>query len=76
MRPLYKGEVMRQIIDGYDVYVVEFDTLPERPIIWTFEDEKPYALALGHALRTGVITEPGKYGIHKPMSYSIFTIKE
>lgn len=72
---------MLQTVDGYEVFVVEFDTLPELPITWEKEEEKSFALALGAALVTGVITEPGKYGIHipadeKPMLYSIFEIKE
>jgi len=72
---------MRQIIDGYDVFVVDLDTMPELPITWNTEEEKPYALALAAAIQQGVITEPGKYGIHipsddQPLLYSIFTIKE
>lgn len=54
---------MHQSITGHDVYVVEFDTLPELPITFANEDEQPYALALAQAIQTGTITEPGKYGI-------------
>ena len=72
---------MLQTIDGYTVFVVEFDTMPELPITWTTKEEKPYALALDRAINDKVITEPGKYGIHipadtKPMLYSIFAIQE
>lgn len=72
---------MRQNIDGYDVYVVDFATMPELPITWKTDEEKPFAQALQAAIRDGVITEPGKYGIHipadnKPTLYSIFTIIE
>jgi hypothetical protein len=72
---------MLQTINGLDVYVVDFDTLPETPITYATPEEKPYAAALGAALATGVVTEPGKYAIHvlsdgEPLRYSIFTIKE
>lgn len=74
---------MRQMIQGYDVFVVDFETMPELPITWNADkpEEKPYALALAAAIHTGVITEPGKYGIHipsndEPMLYTIFTITE
>lgn len=72
---------MRQTIDGYDVFVVDFDAMPMLPITWKTLEEAPYAIALETAIRDGVITEPGKYGIHipaddKPQMYTIFTIKE
>lgn len=72
---------MLQNIDGRDVYVVEFDTMPSLPISWSTEEEKPYALALAHAIHTAVITKPGKYGLYissldYPMLYSAYTIKE
>jgi hypothetical protein len=54
---------MIQEVDGKEVYVVEFDTMPELPIYWRTDEEKPYALALATAIHTGTITEPGKYGI-------------
>lgn len=41
--------------------------------------EFTYAAALTHAIQTGIITEPGKYGIHlKPgtLEYVIYTIIE
>jgi hypothetical protein len=71
---------MYQTIDGYYVFVVDFETMPKLPINWKTEEEKPYALALAIAIHEGVITEPGKYGIHipaddKPMLYSIFAIE-
>ncbi len=54
---------MLQVIEDRLVYVVEFDTMPELPI--TGEGyERPYAEALTAAIREGLITEPGKYGVH------------
>lgn len=72
---------MRQHIDGYDCFVVDFDTMPKLPITYANDEEKPYALALAAAITDGVITKPGKYGIHipaddKPMLYSVFVIHE
>lgn len=52
-----------QTVDGKQVFVVDFDTMPELPIRWANETEKPYAMALGSAIATGVITDPGKYGV-------------
>ena len=54
---------MLQIVDGQEVFVVEFDTMPALPITWNTPEEKPYALALQAAIQDGVITEPGKYGL-------------
>lgn len=54
---------MLQTIDGREVYVVEFDTMPELPITGV-GDEIPYARALTAAIAEGLITEPGKYGVH------------
>lgn len=56
---------MLQTVDGQEVYVVEFDTIPKLPITHNADrpEEKPYALALAAAIHDGVITEPGKYGI-------------
>lgn len=73
---------MLQTIQGCEVFVVDFNTMPDLPITWSTEAEKPYALALGAAISTGVITEPGKYGIHvtdttaDPLEYTIYTITE
>lgn len=98
---------MMQVIDGKTVYVVEFDTMPELPIIGMTENEAQqawyrkfvekvtgrlyllphhgtgnYARALTDAIETGVITEPGKYGIHinfttkTRWNYNIFKIIE
>jgi len=53
-----------QNIDGIDVYVVDFDTLPQLPITWDDEEEKPYAQALDIAIRGRLVAEPGKYAIH------------
>lgn len=55
---------MFQKIHGLDIYVVEFDVMPELPITWATEDERPYALALARALHNGTISKPGKYGIY------------
>lgn len=76
---------MHQKIDGKNLYIVEFDTMPELPITGLTEAEATYekimdrvkgilrtdrvrngryAQALDLAIRGGVITKPGKYGIH------------
>lgn len=73
---------MLQIVDGREVYVVEFDTVPELPITWNSDEEEPYAKALHAAIENGLITEPGKYGIHVETSegpmpiYNIYHINE
>lgn len=76
---------MLQTVDGTEVFVVDLNALPKLPITWSNAEEEPYAKALDHALRTGVITEPGKYGIELEHSksradphshYSIHRIKE
>ena len=72
---------MLQTVDGYDVFVVDFDTMPELPITWNNSEEEPYAKALQAAIQDGVIKEPGKYGIQikhaSPLTtYTIHTIKE
>ena len=91
---------MHQKLDGKNVYVVDFDTMPELPIHGLTEAEAvfeklldrvggyfrsnrrytgDYAKALDDAIRTGVITEPGKYAIHlvrKTNSYEIFRVIE
>lgn len=54
---------MLQTVAGREVFVVDFDTMPELPITGVGEEE-PYARALTAAIEDGVITEPGKYGIH------------
>lgn len=71
-----------QMVDDKIVYVVDFDTMPDLPITGT-DVERPYADALTEAIRTGVISEPGKYGIHVdftnfPLTFnwSAFKIKE
>lgn len=70
---------MLQTVDGLDVYVVDFDTMPPLPITWDTAEEKPYAEALDNAIRSKMITEPGKYGIRLvptglAMKYMIFKI--
>jgi hypothetical protein len=54
---------MLQTIQGREVYVVEFDTVPDLPITWNTPEEEPYARALHIAIEGGLITEGGKYGI-------------
>ena len=54
---------MLQTIDGREVYVVDFNTIPATPITGVGKEE-PYAIALTAAIDGGLITEPGKYGIH------------
>jgi len=53
---------MIQIIDDKAVYVVEFTSMPELPIVGTGMDQY-YAQALTSAIRQGIIKYPGKYGI-------------
>lgn len=86
---------MYQVIKGVPVYVVEFDTMPEMPITRLTAGEfaykvltagniimQPrisYAIALTNAIETGVITEPGKYGIHLvpgTYNYEIYKVEE
>lgn len=72
---------MLQVIHGITLYIVDFDTMPELPITWSTEEERPYALALARAIHNGTITEPGKYGIavhesEDKLDFSIWTIKE
>jgi len=72
---------MLQTVDGREVYVVEFDTMPKLPITWETDEEEPYALCLARAIHDEVITEPGKYGIEVKHDkdgklYSIYQIKE
>lgn len=96
---------MLQTIAGKLVYVVEFDTMPELPIVGLTEQEKgytsilkrlvgnlngllatatgltdsKYAQVLTAAIISGVITEPGKYGLyidHKTQNWEAFKIIE
>lgn len=54
---------MLQVIGNRKVYVIDFDVMPELPITWESEEERPYAKALQAAIETNVIDQPGKYGI-------------
>lgn len=72
---------MLQTVDGREVYVVEFDTMPELPITWMTQEEEPYARALAAAIHNKVVTEPGKYGVHIDHDadgkfYKIYRIEE
>ncbi len=72
---------MLQTIQNRLVYVVEFNAMPKMPITWNTEEEKPYAIAFTSAIRSGIITAPGKYGIHLETkkdkdTYNIFKIIE
>jgi hypothetical protein len=66
---------MLQIVDDREVFVVDFDTMPELPITWITFEERPYAEALQDAIQHKIITEPGKYGIaiEKPLAPNVFT---
>ncbi len=69
---------MIQIVEGIPVYVVDLDTMPELPIVGTGIDQY-YAEALTDALRNGVVTKPGKYGIYINWhidTYQVFEIRE
>lgn len=74
---------MLQTVDGKEVYVVEFDTMPKLPITHSTEEEKPYALALARAIHNKIITEPGKYGIEivehedlRATEYQVYKVEE
>lgn len=68
---------MLQVLQGEQMYVVEFDGMPELPITYSTEEEAPYAMALTLAIQWGVITEPGKYGIRVGDGrYDIFLLLE
>lgn len=75
---------MLQTVDGRpNVYVVDFDTMPELPITWDEPEEELYARALHASIANEVITEPGKYGIVVTesrysgiLAYDIFKIEE
>lgn len=68
---------MLQTIDGIPVYVVDIQEMPELPIKAHNLEEAPYALALEVAIRDGVITEPGKYGILvEGTNFNIYRIQE
>lgn len=74
---------MLQTVDGREVYVVDFDTMPELPITWETPEEEPYARCLTAVIEDKVITEPGKYGIEVKYDkeenekfYSVYRIEE
>lgn len=73
---------MLQTIDDHEVFVVEFSGWPvDLPITWETEEERPYAIALDSAIKAGIVTAAGKYGIHVTengdrLTYNIFAIKE
>lgn len=65
-----------QIVDGIPLYIV---VLPENPISLLpirYDDpiEKLYANALEIAIREGIVTEAGKYGIHIDFANNNWTI--
>lgn len=67
---------MLQTVDGVEnVYVVDLKTMPRLPITWVRSEEAPYAMALDHVIRTGQITEPGKYGFTLDASAHNLTYK-
>jgi len=71
---------MLQVIGGREVFVVEFDTMPELPITGEGR-EHHYAMALTAAIRDGIVTEPGKYGVyiqtaHDRTVYGVYRITE
>jgi len=73
---------MLQTVAGRQVYVVNFTGWPlDLPITWETEEERPYAVALTSAIKAGIVTAAGKYGIHLEHkngkdTYSIFQIIE
>ena len=74
---------MLQKIDGRDVFVVELTGFPVEnlPITWNTEEERPYAIALDSAIKSGIVRSAGKFGIHvtesaEALTYNIYAIKE
>lgn len=68
---------MLQTIDGIPVYVVDIQEMPELPITAHNLEEAPYALALEAAIRDGIITDPGKYGIRlEGTNYIVYLVQE
>lgn len=71
---------MLQKVAGKDVFVADLKELPPLPL--TYEDTpelKPYAWALETAIRTGLITGPGKYGVEineDDMTWNVYLIIE
>lgn len=65
---------MLQNIQGINMFVVEFDTIPELPITATTDSEAIYAIALQRAIVDGTITEGGKYGITVDLNTMTWTI--
>jgi hypothetical protein len=76
-----KGLEMIQFVEDQLVYIVDFDTMPNLPIVGT-GIEQYYAEALTDALKNGKITEPGKYAISidwtfgSERKYTIFKVIE
>lgn len=72
---------MLQEIEGRNVFVVD---LPENPIsLLPITDNSgepklaPYVWALNVAIRQGIVTEPGKYGIEvSATDWNIYAINE
>lgn len=55
---------MFHVIDGKKLYVVDLVEEPARPIQSGGDPVLlPYAIALEHALKDGIVKVPGKYGI-------------
>lgn len=73
---------MFQTVDHLEVYVVEFTDAPVNSLpIHDGGDRmlRPYADALDTAIRNGVITKPGKYGVHIDTDtnrWNVFAINE
>lgn len=69
---------MLQTMNGKQVYIVDFGSMPELPITAETDEEKPYAAALTGAIQTRVITKPGKYAIHldKDDHYEIYAVAD
>lgn len=66
-----------QIVDGREVFVVDLKEIPELPIRWENEEEKPYARVLAMAIMSGVIVFPGKYALEVTGSHwNVWNVEE
>lgn len=67
---------MIQIIEGTPMFVVEFETVPEKenlPFASVGVLEQVYANALTDAIDKGDISKPGTYAIHLEDPMGVFT---
>jgi len=66
-------------VNGKQLYVVHLDEIPDLPITGEGYVQKQYAGALTQAIATGMIKEPGIYGIEVEFpstKWSVYQITE